>query len=95
MKKISKPAPLRLGRHTSARGSGISYERHVAAPRAVFAAPSVDLRTLVIAEAMKRKAQAEIQRDVLRDATYEIPVSPERGHDRGADIHPSDPDHYT
>lgn len=95
MKTISKPAPLRLRRHTTAQGSGISYERHFAAPRVVFAAQSVDLQTLVIVEAMKRKAQAEIQRDVLRDAMYEIPVSPERGHDRGTDIHPSDPDHYT
>jgi hypothetical protein len=29
---------------------------------------------------------------VLREAIYEIPVLPERDHDRGAAIYPADPD---
>ncbi|WP_027798495.1 hypothetical protein [Paraburkholderia dilworthii] len=62
----------------------LHYRRHVRA-RALFAAPPVDLLTLVIAEAAKRKAQAEIQRPALRDA-YEMPVSHERNCDRDADI---------
>nr|WP_236721114.1 hypothetical protein [Paraburkholderia phytofirmans] len=77
-----------------ALGAGPSYRRLFAPQRPLFAAPSADLLNLVIAEAMKRKAQAEIQRDVLREAIYEIPVLRERGHDRAADIYPSDPDHY-
>ncbi|RKF46117.1 hypothetical protein [Paraburkholderia fungorum] len=92
MKTISKPAALRLDHHTTARSAGFSYQRHVARPLPLFAAPSADLLTLVIAEAIKRKAQAEIQRDVLRESIYEIPVAPERNRDRGADIYPSDPD---
>lgn len=41
--------------------------------RPMSAAAPVDLSTLVIADALKRKAQAEIQRDTLRDALYEMP----------------------
>ncbi|MFM0548036.1 hypothetical protein PQR29_25245 [Paraburkholderia strydomiana] len=63
----------------------LRYRVHVGAPRGLFAAPPVDLLTLVIADAMKRKAQAEIQRPELRDA-YEMPVSRERNADRDADI---------
>ncbi|WP_236002128.1 hypothetical protein [Paraburkholderia elongata] len=95
MKTISKPVALRLDHHTTAHGAGLTYQRHFARQRPLFAAPSADLLTLVIAEAMKRKAQAEIQRDVLRETIYEIPVSPERGRDRTADIYRSDPDEYT
>ncbi|KAE8758135.1 MULTISPECIES: hypothetical protein [Paraburkholderia] len=95
MKTISKPVALRLDQHTTAHGAGFSYQLHFARQRPLFAAPSADLLTLVIAEAMKRKAQAEIQRDVLREAIYEIPVSTERGHDRALDIYQSDPDDYT
>ncbi|SEF06426.1 hypothetical protein SAMN02787142_7288 [Burkholderia sp. WP9] len=76
----------------TARSAGAVYQRHLAAPRAMFAAPPADLLTLVIAEAIKRKAQAEIQREALRDAMYEMPASPDRYHDRGADIRPSDSD---
>ncbi|MFM0294698.1 MULTISPECIES: hypothetical protein [Paraburkholderia] len=76
----------------TARSVGAVYQRHLAAPRAMFAAPPADLLTLVIAEAIKRKAQAEIQREALRDAMYEMPASPDRYHDRGADIRPSDSD---
>ncbi|MFM0734686.1 hypothetical protein PQQ52_29810 [Paraburkholderia sediminicola] len=94
MKTISKPAAARLDHHTTAHGAGLCYRRHFARQRTLFAAPSADLLTLVIAEAMKRKAQPEIQRDVLRDAVYEIPVSPEPCHDRGMDIYSSDPDEY-
>lgn len=94
MKTISKPAALWLDHHTTARGAGFSYQRHFARQQALFAAPSADLLTLVIAEAIKRKAQAEIQRDVLRESIYETPVAPERDRDRGADIYPSDPDDY-
>jgi hypothetical protein len=94
MKMISKPVASRLDHHTTAHGAGLSFRPHLALQRPLFAAPTVDLHTLVIAEAMKRKAQAEIQREVLRDAIYETPISPERGHDRAADIYPSDPDEY-
>ncbi|AXL49441.1 hypothetical protein DSC91_001256 [Paraburkholderia caffeinilytica] len=90
MNTISKPAALRLDRRTTV----LSYQRLVAGPRTLFATPPVDLLTLVIAEAQKRKAQAEIQREVLRDTLYEIPVSPERGYERNANIGPSDPDDY-
>ena len=94
MKTISKPAASRLAHHTEAHGAGLSYRRHFARQQPLFAAPSADLLTLVIAEAIKRKAQPEIQHDVLRDAIYELPVSPERGQNRGADTYPSDPDDY-
>ncbi|MFL9868854.1 hypothetical protein PQR67_32175 [Paraburkholderia fungorum] len=92
MKTISKPAALRLDHHSTAQGAGFSYQRLFARQRPLFAAPSADLLTLVIAEAIKRKAQAEIQRDVLREALYEIPVAPERDREWGADIYPSEPD---
>jgi hypothetical protein len=92
MKAISKPATARLDHDTTARGAHLSYRRYVVRPRPLFAAPPADLLTLVIAEAIKRKAQAEIQREVLRDASVETPVSPERGHDHGPEIGPSDPD---
>nr|WP_025597525.1 hypothetical protein [Burkholderia sp. WSM2230] len=65
----------------------LRYRTRVGAKRALFAAPPVDLTTLVIAEAIKRRSQAEIQRHVLRDA-YELPVSHERNGDRDADIRP-------
>ncbi|RKE38754.1 hypothetical protein B0G76_5105 [Paraburkholderia sp. BL23I1N1] len=91
MKTISKPVASRPDHHTAAHGAGLSYQRHFGRQRTLFAAPSSDLFTLVIAEAMKRNAQAEIQRDALRDAMYEMPVSPERDHDWTADISPSDP----
>ncbi|MFM0505708.1 hypothetical protein [Paraburkholderia caffeinilytica] len=91
MKTISKPAALRLDHHITAHGAGhLSYQRLVTGPHALFGAPSADLLTLVIAEAMKRKAQAEIQRDSI----YELPLSPERGHERGADVDPAGPDDY-
>lgn len=61
---------------------GTTCQPHVAA--------QPDLLTLVIAEATRGKAQAKIQREALRGAMYELPVSPERGHDRGADIRPVD-----
>lgn len=77
-------------RQTTVRSVGTVYQRHVAVPRALFTAPPPDLLTLVIAEAIKRKAQAEIQREALSEAMYEMPVSPERNHDRGADIRPVD-----
>ncbi|MFL9882611.1 hypothetical protein PQR68_12080 [Paraburkholderia agricolaris] len=94
MKTISKPAALRLNHQNTAHGAGFFYSRHFAQQQSLVAAPSADLLTLVIAEAIKRKAQAEIQRDVLREAIYEIPVLPERDHDRGAAIYPADPDDY-
>jgi hypothetical protein len=92
MKTISKPAALRLNHQNTARGDQRLLLRKVPRVEESGAAPSADLLTLVIAEAIKRKAQAEIQRDVLREAIYEIPVLPERDHDRGAAIYPADPD---
>lgn len=95
MKTNSKLAASRLDHHITAYGAALSYRRLLVRQRRLFAAPSADLLTLVIAEAVKRKAQAEIQRDALRDAMFEMPVAPERGQDRGVDIYPSDPDDYT
>jgi hypothetical protein len=88
MKKLNyaPDALTRPGHHTRAGATGLSYRRCVAAPpRALFATPPVDLLTLVIAEAVKRKAQAEIQRDGLRDALYEMPVRPGRNNDDDRD----------
>jgi hypothetical protein len=94
MKTISKPAASRQDPHTTAYGAGLCYRRHFARQHTLFAAPSADLLTLVIAEAMKRKAQPEIQRDVLRDAMFEIPVSREPDPECGTDTDLSDPDEY-
>lgn len=89
-KLICEPAAAAQSDHRAAGATGFSYRRHVGAPRALCAAPPVDLLTLVVAEAVRRQAQAEIQRDVLRDAAYETPVPPERNGERGARIHRSD-----
>jgi hypothetical protein len=64
--------------------SGLSYRAHVAASRQLLAAPPVDLTTLVIAQEIKRKAQAERQREVLRDTAYryDMPVRQERNNER-------------
>ena len=95
-KQIGKPvAASRLDRQTTARTKAFFYRRQVAAPRALFAAPSPDLLTLVIGEAIKRQARREVQHEALRDALYDMPVSPARNDDdddddddeRGADIH--------
>jgi len=92
-RQIAKPAGIAWSDHqTTTYSVGVSYQRHIAAPRALFAAPPVDLTTLVIAEAIKRRAQAEIQREALRDSVYEMPVSRERNYERGADVDPSDAD---
>ncbi|MFM0736180.1 hypothetical protein PQQ51_02890 [Paraburkholderia xenovorans] len=108
MNRISKPAAIGLDRRAAqrdevhgdirvkhTRNDSISWQRCHAAPRALFATPPVDLQTLVIADAIKRKAQQELQREALRDAMYEIPASSERDRERGADIQPFDPDDCT
>jgi hypothetical protein len=97
MKKlICEPdAVVRPDPFPSAGAAGVSYRRRVAARRrALFAASPVDVMTLVVAEALRRKAQAEIRRDALRDALYEMPASPERnsGHERDAQIRPAEVD---
>lgn len=92
-RQFIKPAGMaRSARQTPVCSTDVAYRRHLAAPRALFATPPVDLTTLVIAEAIRRRAQAEIQREALRDWAYEMPVSQERNYERGADIHPSDSD---
>ncbi|HEX7933246.1 MAG TPA: hypothetical protein VF573_09245 [Paraburkholderia sp.] len=63
----------------------LRYQLHVGPQRAWFATPSVDLLTLVIADAIKRKTQAEIQRPALHDA-YETPVPRDRNGERDEDI---------
>lgn|GEM_PF-1827457 len=72
---IRKPAAVRAAGVSRARG--LVWRRHVVASRARFFAEarvsSVDLLTLVVADALRRKAQAEIRRDLLRDALYEMP----------------------
>lgn len=77
-----------------ARTGSIEYRRHVSASSTLFATPPVDLTTLVIAQEIKRKAQAERQRDVLRDTAYQydMPVSRERNDERSNGINPSDSD---
>jgi|ERR1700761_3480390 hypothetical protein len=99
MKTNSKLAASRLDHHSAAHGAAFSYRRLLGRQRTLFAAPSADLLTLVVAEAVKRKAQAEIQRDALRDAMFEMPVARERDHERGqergVDVYPSDRDDYT
>ncbi len=88
--QIIKPAAAaRLDRQIAARPAGVTYVRQVAAPRALFATPPADLLTLVIAEALKRRAQPEIQREALRDARFEMPVPPDRDDGHAPDIRPS------
>ncbi|WP_233854466.1 hypothetical protein [Paraburkholderia sp. HD33-4] len=69
-------------RPAASEGTGHTYRRYVAASRARFfaqsAGSSVDLLTLVVAEALERRAQAEIRRGVLRDALYDMPARAER-----------------
>jgi hypothetical protein len=74
-----------------ASAGGVSYRRHLAAARKLFAAPTVDLTTLVIAQEIKRKAQAERQREVLRDTAYQydMPVSRDRNNEQND--HRNDP----
>lgn len=96
-KMIREPADAAWLDHRAVVGAtGHRYRRQVDAPTAQFAAPSADLQMLVIAEALKRKAQAELQREVLRDALYEMPAqrerTPERNDNRGARIRSSDSD---
>ncbi|NKJ49997.1 hypothetical protein CIC12_25345 [Burkholderia sp. SG-MS1] len=92
-KRIREPdAVVRTDPFPGAGASGLSYRRRVAARRrALFAESPVDVMTLVVAEALRRKAQAEIRRDALRDALYEMPVSPERhtDHERDTQIRPT------
>lgn len=91
--QTSKPvAAARLDRGINARADALSWRRLQNAPRALFAAPPPDLLTLVIADQIKRRAQAEIQRDALREALYDMPVRPERHEERGTDVYPSDAD---
>ncbi|WP_241991478.1 hypothetical protein [Paraburkholderia sp. RAU2J] len=95
MKKLIREpdAVVRTDPLPSAGATGLSYRRGVAARRrALFAEAPVDVMTLVVAEALRRKAQAEIRRDALRDALYEMPVSPERhaDHERDAQIRPTE-----
>jgi len=83
---ICKPAAaIATGFSRDSGVPALNYRRHPVASRARFFADahpsSVDLLTLVVAEALKRKAQAEICRDVLRDALYEMPAGPGRERD--------------
>ncbi|MFM0037037.1 hypothetical protein PQQ53_19130 [Paraburkholderia strydomiana] len=85
---VARPDPF-----AGAGATGLSYRRRVAARRrALFAASPVDVMALVVAEALRRKAQAEIRRDALRDALYEMPASPEwnTDHERDAQIRPTE-----
>lgn len=93
-KQIIQPdAARRLDRQATVRATGLSYQRCFVAARPLFATPPPDLLTLVIAETIRRKAQVEREREGLRDALYDMPVSHERNdNDCGKDIHPSDRD---
>jgi hypothetical protein len=96
MKKLIREPidAARLNHRAAVGATGFRYRRHVAAPAALFAAPAPDLLTRVIAGEFKRRAQAELQHDGLRDAIYETPVqrerSPQRNDDRGEWIYPFD-----
>jgi hypothetical protein len=95
--QTSKPvAAARLEGGITVRADALSWRRlqstSQSAPRALFAAPPPDLLTLVIADQIKRRAQAEIQRDALREALYDMPAQPERHEERGTDAYPSDAD---
>ncbi|EDZ99374.1 hypothetical protein BH160DRAFT_5336 [Burkholderia sp. H160] len=88
-----------LNRKPAALGAaGLTYRRTVAASRARFFAQSagspVDLLTLVVAEALERRARAEIRRDELRAALYDMPACARRGtaHLRDEDETDGDPD---
>ncbi|MBB5446583.1 MULTISPECIES: hypothetical protein [unclassified Paraburkholderia] len=74
--------PELIRRPVASGGTRSTYRRYVATSRARFfaqaAGSSVDLLTLVVAEALERRAQAEIRRDLLRDALYAMPVRAER-----------------
>ncbi|MGF6811435.1 hypothetical protein OKW30_006627 [Paraburkholderia sp. Clong3] len=74
--------PQLIRRPAASGGTRSTYRRYVAASRARFfaqaAGSSVDLLTLVVAESLERRAQAEIRRDLLRDALYAMPVRAER-----------------
>jgi hypothetical protein len=90
-------AKARLDRQSFNRtSSGFSYRPHVAASGQLFATPPVDLTTLVIAQEIKRKAQAERQREVLRETAYQydMPVRQERNNEssseRGGWTNPAD-----
>ncbi|MCC8395279.1 hypothetical protein LJ656_22075 [Paraburkholderia sp. MMS20-SJTR3] len=65
-----------------------SYRRYVTASRARFfaqsAASSVDLLALVVADALRRKTEAELRHELLRDALYEMPPRRPRDEDGGA-----------
>jgi hypothetical protein len=76
------------------RASGVAYRRRITASAQLFATPPVDLTTLVIAQEIKRKAQAELQREVLRDTVYQydMPVSRERNDERNGWNTPAESD---
>jgi hypothetical protein len=63
--------------------SKLCWRAQPATRRLLFAAPPVDLLTLVIAEEIRRKAQAERQREASRDALYEIAPSFEYDREHG------------
>ncbi|OLL28530.1 hypothetical protein BTH42_27640 [Burkholderia sp. SRS-W-2-2016] len=72
----------------AAGATALGYRRHVAASRARFfaqsAASSVDLLALVVADALRRKSQAELRHELLRDALYEMPPRRPRDEDGNA-----------
>ncbi|APA88783.1 hypothetical protein BJG93_26150 [Paraburkholderia sprentiae WSM5005] len=73
--------PQLIRRPAASERTALTYRQYVSASRARFfaqAGSSVDLLTLVVAQALERRAQAEIRRDVLRDALYEMPAHTER-----------------
>ncbi|WP_345816292.1 hypothetical protein AAGS40_18845 [Paraburkholderia sp. PREW-6R] len=89
--RINKPAASARPVHgAEIRASGLRYEpawqpapkstlqQRRGTARTLFAAPPVDLMTLVIADEIRRRQQAELQRDTLRDARYEMPLPRER-----------------
>ncbi|WP_206002395.1 hypothetical protein [Paraburkholderia antibiotica] len=85
----SAPADTRTATDTMTNTPALIYRRCPATSGARFfgqsAAASVDLLTLVVADTLRRNAQAEIQRDVLRDALYDLPMQRRRETDVATD----------
>jgi hypothetical protein len=78
---VMKPQLIR--KPAVSQATALTYRRYVAASRARFfaqsAGSSVNLLALLVAEALERRAQAEIRRDLLRDALYAMPAYAGRG----------------
>ena len=83
---------VRSGRRAGIGATRLRYRRFDGTQAALFAAPPPDLLELVIAESLKRCAQAEYGRDALRDALYEMPAPRENNEEHATRIRIPDSD---